>query len=740
MAVFPFLMKKRILIPIALTTLGISLVAKAQLGYVEKRFKEFDKDGNGEISGSEMYAASYLRELDLDANGSLTLEEAKRAVEAREGKKKTGVPAFDDLDQNGDGLITANELPKKAWMKFLDLDNNGFITLQEATEALSRLKKKGAESPDLLPSKPASEDPEWKEAPALLKAADHGVNRLVPDLPLQDLTGKAQSLGTSKPTCGIIVAFFGATCPISGKLGPELARLEKEAQDLQVRMLLVCPVSAETRQDIDAFVAAHQLTSPVIHDQTGQLTDTLAAKTTTEVFLLDSVRTLIYRGAINDQYGLGYSKAKPNKTYLRDALAAMLRHEAPSVAATTAPGCALDRPSTKALAAAVTDVTYHNRVSRILQANCVECHRQDGVGPFSLESYQDVIEHAGMIRKQVERNAMPPWFAATPPQGEHSPFINDSSLTPEDKATLLTWLAGPRPEGDAHDAPEARHYPKEWVLGEPDAVVQLPKPISIQAEGTMPYQFVTVATDFAEDKWVQAYDIVPTDRRVVHHVIVQVHPKGSDIRDRGEGSEGYWAAYVPGNTAHHYPKGFARKLPAGATISFQIHYTPIGKSTTDQLKMGLTFAKEAPRFIVHTASVAQHRLNIPPNEANHLEFKDQKVPMDLNVMGYMAHMHLRGKSFKFEVTTPEGKPETLLDIPRYDFNWQLRYDYAQPRFLPKGSTVRITATFDNSDQNPANPDPTKSVRWGLQTFEEMMIGYVEYYTPNPALVTSATNP
>jgi hypothetical protein len=183
------------------------------------------------------------------------------------------------------------------------------------------------------------------------------------------------------------------------------------------------------------------------------------------------------------------------------------------------------------------------------------------------------------------------------------------------------------------------------------------------------------------------------------------------------------------NTHNHWPEGFAKKLPAGATMSFQIHYTPNGKATQDQLKIGLHFAKETPRYIVHTAAVTNTRLSIPAGVANHVEVKEQTVPFDMNVLAYMAHMHVRGKAYKFEVTKPDGSHEILLDIPRYDFNWQLRYNYAQPRLLPRGSKVTTTAIFDNSDKNPANPDPTKTVRWGQQTFDEMMIGYIEYYTP-----------
>ncbi|MCA1964551.1 MAG: cytochrome c, partial [Prosthecobacter sp.] len=403
-----------------------------------------------------------------------------------------------------------------------------------------------------------------------------------------------------------------------------------------------------------------------------------------------------------------------------------------AVAATTAPGCALDlRPTSNLSSTSATSVTYHREIARIMQASCLECHREGGVSPFSLQSYEDVLEHAGMIRKQVQRGAMPPWFAAAPAQGTESPWANDCSLSAQDKADLLAWLDSPdRPLGNPADAPVPLSFPTEWALGEPDAIFQLSEPISIKAEGTMPYQFATVATSFSEDRWVNGYEIRPTDASVVHHVIVNVHEKGSRVRDRGEGAGGYWAAYVPGNTHHRWPEGFAKKLPAGATISFQIHYTPNGRKTQDQLRIGLHFASSAPRYIVHTASVSHLRLSIPPGASHHVEVKEQPVPMDMHVLAYMAHMHVRGKAFKYEATLPDGSHQVLLDIPRYDFNWQLRYDLATPKLLPRGSKVKITAVYDNSAGNPANPDPTKTVRWGPQTHDEMMIGYVEYFTPN----------
>ncbi|MCX6853704.1 MAG: redoxin family protein [Verrucomicrobia bacterium] len=741
-------MKKTFLTLALLAVATTAYLAYGQVVDLKERFDHYDSNKDGQISGEEMSTAPMLKKLDLDGNGSLTMIEAAKALKGKLSPRKSDSETspsesgnerglFDQLDKNKDGKLSSEEVPKKQWFSRLDRDGDGQVTFTEASAVVAEMRERGENLPRLpgTPSPPAptpgpsAEKAELTEAPTILKGTTIGVGHLVDDLVMTDLAGTEQKLSERvKGSQGIILAYFGATCPISGKLGPELARLEKDAAEKQIGFALICPVKTESKEDIQKFLSTHALKSPVIHDQDGLITSTLGATTTTEVFLIDSARTLIYRGAINDQYGLGYSKDKAIKHYLRDAMTALLSNRRPDIAATTAPGCALDTP--KQTTAAATGATYHQHISRILQTHCVECHHSKGVGPFSLTSYEDVIENAAMIRKQVERGAMPPWFAAAQPDEKHSPWINDASLTEEDKSTLLSWLASDRPSGDASLAPKPLSFPEDWVIGTPDAIVQLPAPVSIKAEGTMPYQFITAKTTFEEDRWVQGYEIQPSDKSVVHHVIVQVHTKGSKARDRDEGREGYWAAYVPGNTHHQWPAGYAKKLPAGATVSFQIHYTPNGKATKDQLKMGLIFAKEPPTYVVHTAAVSNPRLKIPAGEANHVEVKTQNVPMDMHVMAYVAHMHVRGKAFKFEITPPGGSPEVVLDMPRYDFNWQLRYNYTQPRLLTQGSQVKITAIYDNSTANPANPDPTKTVRWGPQTSDEMMIGYIEYFTPN----------
>jgi mono/diheme cytochrome c family protein len=720
---------------IILAVSAIGLRAQSQLAEFDARFKAFDKNSDGVISGDELNSAEYLKMLDADKDGSLTRDEALQSVRKTQNLVGGGSDAgglFKRLDKNADGKLTEDELPNKRWFNGLDTDKDGSVTLDEAVKTLASLRKRGAaeSTSTSSPIKPASEDPSFKEAPQILKGSEHGVGRMVEDIALKAQDGKDLKLSAAAGKNGLVIALFSASCPISGKLAPETVRLEKDLAAQEVKLLLVNAPPGQKGDEITKFITDHGLKSTVVLDADGKLAQSLAATTTTEVFLLDATRTLVYRGALNDQYGLGYAKEQPAHHYLRDAVASMLRGEPAEIAATSAPGCALDLPAKNTVAS---NVTYHRDIARIMQANCVECHHSGGVGPFALDSYDAVIEHAGMIRKQVERGAMPPWFAAALEGQTHSPWANDRSLAERDRADLLAWLASDRPKGDVADAPKPRQFPSEWSIGKPDVIIAATKPISIKAEGTMPYQHVTVATDFPEDRWVRGYEILPTERQVVHHVIVTVFEKGRKVRGGGdEGTEGYWAAYVPGNTKQIYPEGFARKLPAGATVSFQIHYTPNGKAVQDTMRMGLLFTKEPPKYVVHTTALPNARINIPAGAANHIETAQRKLPTDINAMAWMAHMHVRGKAFKFEAVSPDGKTETLLDIPRYDFNWQLRYDYVMPRFLPRGTTIKITAVFDNSTGNPANPDPTKNVRWGQQTHDEMMIGYLEHYTPlNP---------
>jgi mono/diheme cytochrome c family protein len=716
------------------------------------QFKAFDKDGDGRVSMAELEQKPMLKKLDQDGDGFVTLEETRTGMARLRGavanRIKNGtdeqgtVPVevlFKQVDANDDGKLTREELPREDWFDRLDGNKDGSVLVDEARAVLgSQVSRRYLPRPENSAPIAKPDEDSLKEQPLQLKGSEHGIGRLVPDTMLVGVPRVEISLAKLLGKNGLVIALFSADCPISNKLGPEYARLEKECAKRVLHFVLLNVVPGDSSEDVFEFPMNHGIHAVTVRDPNSTLLRALSATTTTEVFLIDAARTLVYRGAVNDQYGLGYSKDAPTKEYLRMAMDDLTKGKPIQIAATTAPGCALDLPTNYKLAPASTNVTYHNQVSRILQNHCVECHRADGVGPFSLETLKDVTENAGMIRKQVERGAMPPWFAAKGDTSSDSPWANDCSLSARDKTDLLTWLKNSdRPAGDPKEAPLPRHFSGEWTVGKPDIVFALPKPFAIKAEGTMPYQRATVTTSFPEDRWVQAYEIIPTAPQVVHHVIVRVHEKGAKIADRDEGSDGYWAAYVPGNTHRVLPPTHAKRLPAGSTISFQIHYMPNGKSVEDQLKIGMIFATDPPEYEVKVAAVSQPRIRIPAGAPDHVEVRQQALPTDMLFSAYMAHMHVRGKAFKYEVTYPDGKTETLLDIPRYDFNWQLAYDYKQPKYIPRGSVVKITAVYDNSANNPANPDPTKEVRWGAQTFDEMMIGYVEHFVPLPKTKVAA---
>lgn len=575
------------------------------------------------------------------------------------------------------------------------------------------------------------------EAPKPQPAGHAGVGKMVPDLTSKAIDGTAFKLSDAmKGKKAAVVAITSATCPLSKKYLPTLAAFEKEYAD-KVAFVAINAISTDPPTDLKKLAAAAGLKAPLILDD-GVLCKQLGATTTTDVFVLDAARTIKYRGAIDDQYGIGYSTDAPKHTYARNALEAVLAGGDAPVPATTAPGCALDLADVKAPAAV--RPTYHNFASRLIQQNCQECHRKGGIGPFSLETLADVKAHKGMVKKVVGDEVMPPWHAADANDAKADqprPFKNDRSLPEADKAALLAWIADGLPEGEKADAPLARKFPDEWAIGKPDLVVQIPNAIDIKATGVMDYQNVIVESGLEEDKWVVAAEIQPTDRAVVHHVLVFALPPKKpgefELPRRGEG-QGYYAAYVPGNTKQILPEGFAKKLPKGARIKFQIHYTPNGTATKDQVRVGFKFGK-APNYEVKVFPLGNPKISIPPGADNHKEEFEFKLPLDVTLTAFSPHMHLRGKAarYEYDVIDPKTKKVTetkvLLDVPHYDFNWQLRYELAAPVTLPAGTPVRYIAWYDNSSKNPANPDPKKTVKWGDQTYDEMFLGYAEWYSP-----------
>ncbi len=574
-----------------------------------------------------------------------------------------------------------------------------------------------------------------RQAPKVLKPGDHGVGRQTRDASFTDLSGRAHQLSALCRERIVVVAATGTSCPLSKRFVPSLVDLAKQFDGKNVRWLLVNSTktdeAAAMQVDFARFAEFAKDDAVIyVHDAAGSLAQAVGLRTTTDVAVLDGARTVLYHGAVDDQYGLGYAKDEPKRRYLAEALTGILAGRKPSIAATDAPGCALEGPP-ESMSKGNPSITYHNRISRIIQNNCLECHRSKGSAPFSLATYQEVDAHAPMIRQVVEGGVMPPWFAAKSPELKHAGWVNERSLAAADKADLLAWIADNRPRGNEADAPRPIEFSDDWTIGKPDAVFGFTEPAKIQATGVMPYKNIYIDTHLAENKWVQAIEIRPGNREVVHHVLVFVatpSDTAQDIERQESGTSGFWGIYVPGNSALVYPEGMAKALPAGAKLRFQMHYTPNGTATTDSTEIGVIYAKKPPVHDVRVTAVANLRLNIPPRDANFRSLGVLRLPYDVEVLSFLPHMHLRGKACRYEVQTSEGS-QLLLDIPRYDFNWQLNYQLAERVPLKRGDVLQFTAWYDNSEGNPANPDPSKNVRWGAQTYDEMQLGYVEYIVP-----------
>jgi hypothetical protein len=284
------------------------------------------------------------------------------------------------------------------------------------------------------------------------------------------------------------------------------------------------------------------------------------------------------------------------------------------------------------------------------------------------------------------------------------------------------------PEGNPADLPPQKRWEEGWNISRPDVVITMPREYEVPATGTVKYQYFDVPTGFTEDRWVQAAEVRPGNRAVVHHILVFYLQPGANARDVISGNrwDPFLAGVAPGEGPTEFRPGSAKKVPAGSTLLFQVHYTTNGKAAKDRSSVGLVFAREPVKTEVRTRAVANQRFLIPPGAPDHQVTSSYTFSRDGVLLSLMPHMHLRGKSFEYRATFPDGSEKVLLSVPRYDFNWQHSYRLAEPLTMPKGTRLHCTATYDNSPANKANPDPTKAVHWGDQTWEEMMIGFIDF--------------
>ena len=418
--------------------------------------------------------------------------------------------------------------------------------------------------------------------------------------------------------------------------------------------------------------------------------------------------------------------------------------------------------------------TFSKDVAPIFFANCTTCHRPGEIAPMSLLTYKEARPWARSVANAVKTGAMPPWHA-DPAVGH---FRNERRLTDAEKATIARWVDAGAPEGDPKDLPPAPQYADGWRIGTPDVILQMQEDYPIPAAGEVPYLYFEVPANFGEDRWIKAWEMRPGNPRVVHHVIVYVRPPqtgpgaaalaqalggaaavrrpfsfadGMEIpagqtggrplppeqrkplpanyRPRPRGTQGSIGGYVPGNSTRVFPDGMAMRLPKGSSLVFQMHYTPVGEETTDRTRLGIIFAKEPPKMPLSSVALINGGLRIPPGAANHRVDAEMTLHRELLLMSMTPHTHVRGKRWLYEAIYPDGRTETILSVPNYDFEWQHEYQFAAPLRLPAGTKIRASAWYDNSTGNPSNPDPTKEVTWGDQTWEEMMFTSLTFHMP-----------
>lgn len=543
----------------------------------------------------------------------------------------------------------------------------------------------------------------------------------------------------------LVIAFLGTECPLARLYAPRLNALAEEFAGAGVRLFGVFSNTQDSPEDVADFSREFQLTFPTMKDDGNRHADLLGAQRTPEVFLVDKDKRVRFCGRIDDQYEIELPRNAADHEFLRQALEEVLGGEEVARPSVPAVGCIIGREHS---AEGDERVTYANTVAAIMNERCVKCHRPGEVAPFALTDFAEVRGWADMIVEVTTQRRMPPVPEFDDPQNR---FHEPRGVSREEIASIEQWIEEGTPYGDPAELPTPPTFTKGWHMSrEPDVVIYASEePFEVPAEGVIDYQYFTVDPGFTEDKWVLEAEIVPGNRRVVHHAAVLCRTSHLPGRFKfSEPMDRLLGGYLPG-MGYGDGKGLkeldelkiASFVPAGSKVEFQIHYTAVGSPQFDRTKLGLIFCDaDEVEHVRLGRGVSNWGLEIPPETPDYkVEKTSRPLPSDSRLTSLGVHMHLRGKSFRFDLLYPDGRQELLLDIPRYDFNWQFIYLLKEPMILPAGTQLHCTAHFDNSSNNPANPDPTATVRWGDFTEDEMMVGtyhllltrdeYLEYIDP-----------
>ncbi|HEX4143870.1 MAG TPA: redoxin domain-containing protein [Pirellulales bacterium] len=547
------------------------------------------------------------------------------------------------------------------------------------------------------------------------------VGRQISGFELHDYLGAMRRLDQWAAKKAVVVVFLGAECPIAKLIGPRLAELADRYEDKGVAFIGIDSNAQDSLADIARYVHEHKIEFPILKDPGNVVADLFGAVRTPDAFVLDASRTIRYRGMIDNQHAVGYSRPAATENYVADALDQLLAGKEVSRPATEPAGCFIGRVHRTVDSGAATGdtVTYSKQIAPIFNQHCVNCHREGQVAPFVLTSYDEAAGWAETIVEVVTGGRMPPWHA----NPEYGHFRNDIRLSDADKELIYAWVRGGCAEGNKADLPQPPTFVEGWRIPQPDLVLKMAEPYEIPDRGVVAYQTFELDADFPTDRWVQAAELRPSNPSVTHHLVLFFHPPGSDQVDPRETLLNLIAGYGPGMPPAIYAPTACRRIPAGSKLMIQAHYTPNGSPQVDQSEVALVFGDEKKvKKEVTVAAAINFTFRIPPGAKDYAVEAVHEIDEDMLLHAVTPHMHLRGKAFRFEAKYPDGRQEVLLDVPRYDFSWQNTYNLIEPKPMAAGTEIICTARFDNSAENPVNPDPTVTVTWGDQTWQEMAVG------------------
>ncbi len=549
------------------------------------------------------------------------------------------------------------------------------------------------------------------------------VGMRVDDFQLIDHEGTAHRLYYYKDSPAIVLMTQGNGCPIVRNAIPSLREVRDAYASQGIEFFLLNSNMQDNRASIAAEVAEFGYDIPVLVDEYQLIGESLNVTRTAEVYVIDtSSRKVVYHGPVDDRLTYQTQKAEAKHHYLSDALDSVINGKAVTVAHVEAPGCLVNLPEKERLAQHA-EISYHDTIAPILEDKCVECHQKGGIGPWPMSSYEMIKGFAPMIREVIRTDRMPPWHSD--PNVGH--FLRDRSLKPEEIKTLVHWIEAGAPRGDGPDPlAEPRDPVGEWPLGEPDLVVSIPS-FEVPATGIVDYQRPAIENPLTEGKWIRATTVNVGSRETVHHVLSGYM---KEMPADGRSRESQWGVsvggYAVGAESQIMRRDVGTYLPSGGAIGFQMHYAPYGKSVTDTTQIGLYFYDEPPELMMRSSVILDVSIEIPANTSHHEELAYLEFPKDALLYYAFPHAHYRGQSSTLSLRYLDGREVVLLSLPRYDFNWQRAYEFAEPIEIPAGAKLISRYEYDNTAQNFANPDPSVEVKWGEQSHEEMLFTAISY--------------